>query len=112
MPHHDKTGRSFRPRAGGLATALFLASLAATALGARLIGPAQAQSAANPNDQPTARTLPPGTDTVKAHPEAAHKRNDGVSAPRALEPSTPVVGGEGRRVNPKEHLPDGMRRGG
>ena len=112
MRRRDTTTRSLRPRAGGLATTLFLASLAATALGARFVGPAQAQSVANRNDQPTAATLPSGVSTVKAHPEAAHARRGGVSAPRALKPATPVVGAGNGRVNPEDHLPGAMRRGG
>lgn len=124
MPHPDNPSRrgsrphrGFRPRAGGPATALFLAGLAVAAvtpLGARLVVPAAAQSVANPNDQPTAGTLPSGTTTVKdAHPDAPHKRNEGVSAPRALKPSTAVTPDEGGgRVNPKDHLPGTMRRGG
>lgn len=111
MTHHDRIGRPLRPRAGNLATALFLASLAATALGARFVGTAEAQTLANANDQPTASTLPPETSTVQAHPEAAHKRNNGVSPPRALKPATPAVG-SGGRVNPKDHLPGSMRSGG
>lgn len=106
--------RGFRPRAGGPATALFLAGLAVAPLAARFVAPAAAQSVANPNDQPTAATLPSGTTTVKdAHPEAPHTRNDGVSAPRALKPSTAVTPDEGGgRTNPKDHLPGSMRRGG
>ncbi|GJD79352.1 hypothetical protein [Methylobacterium gregans] len=122
MPHPDnRSRRGLRPRAGGPATALFLAGLgfaavsaAVAPLGARFVAPASAQSAASRIDQPTAGTLPPGTTTVKeAHPEAAHKPNDGVSAPRALKPSTAVTPDEGGgRVNPKDHLPGSMRRGG
>lgn len=111
MTQQDKTSRPLRPRAGGLATALFLASLAATAVGSRFIGSAEAQTFANANDQPTARTLPPDVSTVQAHSEAAHRRNNGVSAPRALAPSTSVLG-SGGRVNPKDHLPGAMRSGG
>ncbi|WP_245293492.1 MULTISPECIES: hypothetical protein [Methylobacterium] len=118
MPHPDnRPHRGLRPRAGGPATALFVAILgvcAAAPLGARFVAPASAQSAASRIDQPTAGTLPPGTTTVKeAHPEAPHKPNDGVSAPRALKPSTAVTPDEGGgRVNPKDHLPGSMRRGG
>ncbi|AWN38911.1 hypothetical protein DK427_08170 [Methylobacterium radiodurans] len=96
---------------------MFLSGLAVAAvapLGARFVAPAAAQSAASRIDQPTAGTLPPGTTTVKdAHPYAPHKPNDGVSAPRALKPSTAVVPEDGGgRVNPKDHLPNAMRRGG
>lgn len=107
----SKIGRALRPRAGIPATALFLAGLALAPLGARLIGPAQAQSVANPNDQPTASTLPAGTSTVRANPAAAHRPNGDVAPPRALKPATSVVG-SGGRVNPEDHLPASMRRGG
>lgn len=118
MPHPDnRRPWGLRPRAGGAATALFLACLALSAvapIGARFVAPASAQSTASRIDQPTAGTLPPGTTTVKdAHPEAPHKPNDGVSPPRALKPSTAVTPDDGNgRVNPKDHLPSSMRRGG
>ncbi|MFD0938332.1 hypothetical protein ACFQ12_24490, partial [Methylobacterium trifolii] len=57
-------------------------------------------------DQPTPATVD-GRD-------AARKPNDGVSAPRALKPSTDVMTTDdgGGRVDPKAHLPGNMRRGG
>ncbi|CAO4176156.1 Serine/threonine protein kinase [Methylorubrum populi] len=82
---------------------------------ASLPGFALAQSVANPNDQPTAGTLPPGTDTVRGNGSAAERPTGGVSAPSAIRPSTSVVPegkgkGSGRRsegttrTNPSEHL--------
>lgn len=92
-------------------------SPAAAVLGGLLLaslpGFALAQSVANPNDQPTAGTLPPGTDTVRGNGAAAERPTGGVSAPSAIRPSTSVVPegkGSGRRsegttrTNPSEHL--------
>ncbi|MBD8906104.1 hypothetical protein [Methylorubrum zatmanii] len=97
------------PRPWVTATAALLGGL----LLASLTGSAMAQSAANPNDQPTAGTLPPGTDTVRGSGPAAERPTGDVSAPSAIRPSTSVVPerkGSGRgsekttRTNPSEHL--------
>ncbi|MCJ2014105.1 hypothetical protein MKK53_16435 [Methylobacterium sp. J-076] len=85
-------------------TIALLAGLAAA-------GPAAAQSAASAIDQPTAGTLPAGTSTVKGTGGSAASGQ--VSPPSALAPSTDVMAGgkgSGQRVDPKEHLPDSMRR--
>jgi hypothetical protein len=89
-------------------------SLNRAALGALLGGlilsaPALAQSAANPNDQPTAGTLPSGTDTVRGNERSADRRTAEVSSPSAIRSSTAVMP-EGRssgktvRTNPSDHL--------
>ena len=108
-----------RPRAGGLATALFLGGLALSGAAAILVAPmgepAVAQSAANPNDQPTAGPLPSGTDTVRG--SAAGNRPTGdVAPPSAIRNSTAVVGSDkgGKRsvTNPLDHLPKNQRAAG
>ncbi len=101
-----QAGRAGMGRTGRrlMAGAILSAILSAMAAGA-----VQAQSAANPNDQPTAGTLPPGTDTVKGDGHAAHRPTGDVSAPSAIRPSTTVVpSGKGRaeRTNPLDHLSD------
>ena len=74
-----------------------------------LSAPALAQSAANPNDQPTAGTLPSGTDTVRGNDRAHDRPTGDVSAPSAIRSSTAVVpegrgGGKTVRTNPTDHL--------
>lgn len=74
-----------------------------------LSAPALAQSAANPNDQPTAGTLPSGTDTVRGNERSADRPTGEVSPPSAIRSSTSVMP-EGRssgktvRTNPSDHL--------
>ncbi|WP_336485568.1 hypothetical protein [Methylobacterium nigriterrae] len=102
-----------RPRAGGAATALFLAGLAVSGgvalLGAPMTETAQAQTVANPNDQPTAGPLPAGTSTVTGSEPAANRPTDGVAPPATIRSPTAVVGSDrdGKRAttNPLDHLP-------
>ncbi|MBB5761589.1 hypothetical protein ABEV34_16280 [Methylorubrum rhodesianum] len=74
-----------------------------------LSAPALAQSVANPNDQPTAGTLPSGTDTVRGNARTAERATGEVSLPSAIRSSTSVMP-EGRssgktvRTNPSDHL--------
>ncbi|MEN3211936.1 hypothetical protein PUR23_18155 [Methylorubrum populi] len=89
-------------------------NLSRVALGALLgslilSAPALAQSTANPNDQPTAATLPPGTDTVRGSDRSAERPTGEVSAPSAIRSSTAVVpegrgSGKAVRTNPTDHL--------
>ncbi|MEH3116527.1 MAG: hypothetical protein PGN25_02670 [Methylorubrum populi] len=78
--------------------------------GALLVGlpgptPALARSAANPDDQPTAGTLPPGTDTVRTDDRAHDRPSGDVSSPSAIRSSTSVVpDGKSTRTNPMDHL--------
>ncbi len=92
---------------GGLAIA-FAVALVTAPLTPRL---ALAQSAANPNDQPTAGTLPPGTSTVKDE-QAADRPTGTVSPPSRIRNSTDVVGSSGnsKKVDPVEHLSPEYRR--
>lgn len=87
--------------------------LAAAVLAATLLpGAALAQSVANPNDQPTAGTLPAGASTLPAgtstlpRQEPAPDRPTGdVRAPSAIRPSTSVMpDGGSTRTNPLDHL--------
>ncbi len=88
------------PRRSATATALILSGVLLAGL-----APARAQSAANPNDQPTAGTLPSGTDTVRGNDRAPNRATGDVSAPSAIRPSTSVVpDGRGTRTNPADHL--------
>ncbi|ACK85200.1 hypothetical protein [Methylorubrum extorquens] len=68
-----------------------------------LSAPALAQSAANPNDQPTA-----GTDTVRGNDRSAERPTGEVSPPSAIRSSTAVVpegkSGKTVRTNPSDHL--------
>ncbi len=93
--------------AGGLAIA-FAVALVTAPLTPRL---ALAQSAANPNDQPTAGTLPRGTSTVEGN-GAADRPTGTVSPPNRIRNSTEVVGSPngGNRVDPVEHLSPEYRR--
>lgn len=99
----------FRPRAGSAITALFLGSLAITAIsgfvpGSLGVQPAAAQSAANSNDQPTAGTLP-GRDGAGT---ASERPTGQVAPPSAISSSTDVMAGDakrGARTNPLDHLP-------
>ncbi|MCJ2034684.1 hypothetical protein [Methylobacterium sp. J-068] len=106
----------FRPRAGSAVTALFLGGLATSAafgfLAAPFLAqPAAAQSAANPNDQPTPATLP-GRDGAGAG--AADRPTGQVAPPRALSATTSIMASDaktsgarasGARTNPLDHLP-------
>ena len=102
------------PRRRGAAEAVLLGGLLlASLLLASLPNAALAQSAANPNDQPTAGTLPPGTDTVRGGDRAAERPTGDVSAPSAIRPSTSVMpeGKTGKpvRTNPMDHLSEPFR---
>ena len=87
---------------------LAVAVLAATILP----GAALAQSVTNPNDQPTAGTLPSDTSTLPGgagtlprQDSAADRPTGDVRAPSAIRPSTSVVpDGGGTRTNPLDHL--------
>ena len=89
-------------------------SLNRAALGALLgslilSAPALAQSAANPNDQPTAGTLPSGIDTVRGNERSAERPTGEVSPPSAIRSSTSVMpegkgSGKAVRTNPSDHL--------
>lgn len=80
--------------------------LAAAFLTATILpGAALAQSVANPNDQPTAGTLPSGTGTLPRQDTAAERPTGDVRAPSAIRPSTSVVpDGRATRTNPMDHL--------
>ncbi len=96
---------------GGLAIALAV-TLVTAPLTPRL---AAAQSAANPNDQPNAATLPPGTGTLRGRRDPAADTSTGdVSPPSRIRSSTDVMepSGRGRRVDPVEHLSPNDRRDG
>ncbi|AWI90709.1 hypothetical protein C0214_22305 [Methylobacterium sp. DM1] len=90
-------------------TLLGRAALAALLGSLILSTSALAQSVANPNDQPTAGTLPSGTDTVRGNARSAERPTGEVSAPSAIRSSTSVMP-EGRssgktvRTNPTDHL--------
>ncbi|WP_443189746.1 hypothetical protein [Methylobacterium sp. Leaf99] len=95
---------ALRPRAGTAATSLFVAGLAVSAAFGMLVTPfggkpALAQSAANPNDQPTPGTVP------SRDARAAGRSTGQVSAPAAIGHSTTVVGSGGTTTNPLDHLP-------
>ncbi|KAB1075150.1 hypothetical protein [Methylobacterium planeticum] len=124
MPQHrPRKVPPLRPRAGGLATALFLGGLAVSGAAAILVAPmgepAVAQSAANQTDQPgagtlPARTSPAGTDTVRGNP-AANRPTAGVAPPSAIRNTTAVVrsdtAGKASVTNPLDHLPRNQRSG-
>lgn len=105
------------PRAGAAATGFFLGGLAISAAVALVTAPlsprrAFAETVANPNDQPTARTLPRGISTVKDN-DTASDRTGSVSAPRRLRPATGVIASDaGGRVDPLDHLSAPYRRSG
>jgi hypothetical protein len=70
-----------------------------------LPGAVLAQSVANPNDQPTAGTLPADTSTLPRQNSAADRSTGDVRAPSAIRPSTSVVpDGSATRTNPLDHL--------
>lgn len=70
-----------------------------------LPGAALAQSVANPNDQPTAGTLPSGISTLPRQDPATDRPTGDVRAPSAIRPSTSVVPDGGKtRTNPLDHL--------
>ena len=84
---------------------LAVALLAATILPGAALAPAVAQSVANPNDQPTAGTLPSGTSTLPRQDLAPDRPTGEVRAPSAIRPSTSVVPDGGKtRTNPLDHL--------
>ena len=105
-----------RAAAGALLGGLILSASAA---------PVLAQSVANPNDQPTAGTLPSGTDTVRGNDRAAERPTANVSPPSAIRSTTSVVAdgkradgkrGDGKRMsgkttltNPSDHLSKSFR---
>ncbi|WP_232631969.1 hypothetical protein [Methylobacterium sp. Leaf118] len=80
--------------------------MAAALLGLTVLpGAALAQSVADPNDQPTAGTLPSGTSTLPRQAAAAERPTGDVRAPSAIRPSTSVVpDGRITRTNPIDHL--------
>ncbi|KQT60923.1 hypothetical protein ASG52_16900 [Methylobacterium sp. Leaf456] len=80
--------------------------LAAALLAATILpGAALAQSVANPNDQPTAGTLPSGTSTLPRQDPAPDRPTGDVRAPSAIRSSTSVVPDGGKtRTNPLDHL--------
>ncbi|SFK26455.1 hypothetical protein [Methylorubrum salsuginis] len=80
--------------------------LAAALLAATILpGAALAQSVANPNDQPTAGTLPSGIGTLPRQDPAPDRPTGDVRAPSAIRPSTSVVPDGGKtRTNPLDHL--------
>lgn len=84
------------------------AALAALLGSLILSAPARAQSAANPNDQPTAGTLPSGTGTLRGNDRSAERPTGEVSPPNAIRSSTAVVpegkSGKTVRTNPSDHL--------
>lgn len=78
--------------------------------------PGLAQTVANPNDQPTAGTLPAGTDTVRGTDRAADRPTANVPPPSAIRSSTSVVAdgkdkasGKATRTNPSDHLSKSFR---
>lgn len=84
---------------------LAVALLAASILPGAALAPAVAQSVANPNDQPTAGTLPSGTSTLPRQNPAADRPTGDVRAPSAIRPSTSVMpDGGSTRTNPLDHL--------
>ena len=112
----SRAGRpAFRPRAGGAVTALFLSGLALSGAVGLLVGPvslrpASAQTAANPNDQPTPGTLP-GRDAATG---AAERPTGQVAPPKAISSTTAVTASDaksGARTNPLDHLPAKDRAG-
>ncbi|MFG5120338.1 hypothetical protein [Methylorubrum sp. POS3] len=86
--------------------ALLRRPLAAACLAAAILpGAALAQTVANPNDQPTAGTLPSGTSTLPRQDPAPDRPSGDVRAPSAIRPSTSVVPDGGKtRTNPLDHL--------
>ncbi|WP_348628837.1 hypothetical protein [Methylobacterium sp. V23] len=114
-PHAGACRPVFRPRAGGAVTALFLSGLALSGAAGLLVGPvslrpASAQTAANPNDQPTPGTLP-GRDAATG---AAERPTGQVAPPKAISATTAVTASDaksGARTNPLDHLPAKDRAG-
>ena len=108
-----------RPRAGGAAPPPLLGALAISGAAAILVAPmgepAVAQSAANPNDQPTAGTLPSGTPTTRGN-AAANRPTGDVAPPSAIRNTTAVVssdrGAKRNVTNPLDHLPKNQRAPG
>lgn len=110
LPRPTRSRHALRPRAGALARSLFLGGLI-LATATALVGgqPAQAQTVANPNDQPTPATLP-SRDRAKA----ADRASGQVSPPRAIRSSTSVVASDARKstyTNPLDQLPARDRAG-
>ncbi|NEU11026.1 hypothetical protein G3T14_02620 [Methylobacterium sp. BTF04] len=106
--------RTLRPRAGSAVTGLFLGGLAVSAAFAVLVGPlgersANAQSMANPNDQPTPATVP-----TRDGARAADQSAGTVAPPSAIKSSTSVVSSDRKKssyTNPLDHLPARDRAG-